>query len=138
MATTDLVTRHEFAEFGRAYDLPVLESLIGRSRVTMLHVCGKNLAFDLVADYPVDVLNWAAHTSGTSLTDARRMTATPLAAGLSLETLCGGTESEVQAEAHQAIAVAGRKGFILAPDCVIPGPSPDANLAAARRASEAV
>jgi uroporphyrinogen decarboxylase len=136
MATVDLMTRDEFKEFGIAYDLPVLESLKGKSRVTMLHVCKENLMFDLVADYPVDVINWAAHTSGTTLTDARQMTDTPLAGGLSLDTLLEGTEEDVLAEAQAAIAEAGRRGFILAPDCVIKGPSPDANLAAARRAVE--
>jgi uroporphyrinogen decarboxylase len=136
MATHDLMTTEEFQEFGVAYDLPVLESLRGKSRVTMLHVCRQNLMFDLVADYPVDVINWAARTSGTSLVDARQMTQKPLAGGLSLETLLNGTEDDVLAEARQAIVQAGRTGFILAPDCVIRGPSPDANLAAVRRAVE--
>ena len=136
MATTDLMTRQEFKEFGVTYDLPVIESLRGKSRVTMLHVCKQNLMFDLVADYPVDVINWAAHTSGTTLTDARRMTDKSLAGGLSLDTLLNGAEKDVLTEARNAIAEAGRRGFILAPDCVIRGPSPDANLAAARRAAE--
>lgn len=136
MATTDLMTRDEFKEFGVAYDLPVLESLAGKSRVTMLHVCGQNLIFDMVADYPVDVINWAARTSGTSLTDARRMTNKALAGGLSLEMLLNGTEGDVLTEAREAIAEASRRGFILAPDCVIKGPTSDANLAAARQAVE--
>ena len=136
MATTNLMTREEFKEFGVAYDLPVLESLIGKSRVTMLHVCKQNLMFDLTAQYPVDVINWAAFTSWTTLADARRMTDKPLAGGLSLETLLNATEKDVVAEARQAIAQVGRKGFILAPDCVIKGPTPDANLAAARQVAE--
>jgi hypothetical protein len=37
---------------------------------------------------------------------------------------------------RDAVAQAGRKGFILAPACVIKGPSPDANLMAARKAIE--
>jgi uroporphyrinogen decarboxylase len=135
MATLDLMTRDEFKEFGMAYDLPVLESLKGKSRLTMLHVCKENLMFDLVAGYPVDVINWAAHTSGTTLADARQMTDTPLAGGLSLDTLLEGTEEDVLAEARAAIAEAGPRGFMLAPDCVIKGPSPDANLAAACRAA---
>jgi uroporphyrinogen decarboxylase len=134
MATTDLMTREEFVEFGAAYDLPVLQSMAGRSRVTMLHVCRQNLMFDLVVDYPVHVINWAAGTSGTSLAEARRMTDKPLAGGLSLEMLLNGTENDVVAEVRSAIAEAGWRGFLLAPDCVVKGPSPDANLAAARRA----
>lgn len=136
MATTDLMTRHEFKEFGSAYDLPVLESLEGKSRVTMLHICRQNLMFDLIVDYPVDVINWDTCTSGTCLADARHMTDKPLAGGLSLDTLLNGTEQDVRAEARDAISEAGRKGFILAPDCVIKGPSPDANLAAARQVVE--
>ncbi len=136
MATTDLVTRHEYQEFGIPYDLDVLESFVDKSRVTMLHVCKQNLMFDLVADYPVDAINWAARTSGTTLADARRLTRKALASGLSLETLKSGTAQEVQAEVREAMIEAGPRGFILAPDCVIPGPAPDANLAAARRALE--
>ncbi len=134
MASTDLLTREEFAEFGVAYDLPVLASLAGKSWVTMLHVCRENLMFDLVADYPVHAINWAARTSGTTLRDARRLTDKPLAAGLSLQTLLNGSEEDVVSEVRSAVAEAGRTGLILAPDCVIRGPSPDANLAAARRA----
>jgi uroporphyrinogen decarboxylase len=138
MATTDLMTRQEYQEFAIPYDLDVLESFRAKSRITMLHVCKQNLMFDLVADYPVDVINWAAHSSGTSLSDARRLTNKALAAGLSLEVLERGREQEVQAEAWNAMEQAGSRGLILAPDCVIPGPSPDANLAAARRAVEVV
>ena len=136
MATTDLMTREEFVEFGLAYDLRVLEALLGKSRVTMLHVCKQSLMFDLVADYPVDVINWAARTSGMSLAEARRITDKPLAGGLSLDTLLSGTEEDVLVEVQSAIAEVGRRGFILAPDCVVKGSSPDANLAAARRAVE--
>lgn len=144
MASYRALTREEYEGFGVAYDLPVLESLAGKSRVTMLHVCEpplamrgegrQNLMFDLVADYPVDVINWADRGSGPSLAEARQITKKALAGGLSLETLLNGAEEDVMAEARDAIAQAGRTGFILAPACVIKGPSPDANLAAARRA----
>jgi len=136
MATADLMTPQEYEEFGKAYDLPVLDSLLGKSRVTMLHVCQQNLMFDLVADYPVDVINWATCDSGVTLDLARTMTDKPLAGGLSLEVLLNGTEQDVRNLVRDAIAQVGPRGFILAPDCVIKGPTPDANLAAARRAIE--
>jgi uroporphyrinogen decarboxylase len=136
MTNYDDLTRDEYEEFGAAYDLPVLESLAGKSQRTMLHLCQQNVMFDLAADYPVDVINWADRASGPSLAEARQMTKKALAGGLSLETLLNGTEEDVLAEACDAIAQAGRTGFILAPACVIKGPTPDANLAAARRAVE--
>ncbi|MBN1314778.1 MAG: hypothetical protein JXA42_04900 [Anaerolineales bacterium] len=134
MATYDVLTGEEYLEFGRPYDLKVLESIAGKSKITMMHVCKQNLMFDLVADYPVDVINWADRTSGTSLADARQLTGAAIAGGLSLDTLLHGTENEVIEEARGAFTQAGRTGFILAPGCVIKGPTPDANLAAARQA----
>jgi uroporphyrinogen decarboxylase len=138
MATHDLLTTDEFAEFGKAYDLPVLESLAGVSRVTMLHVCKQNLMFDLIADYPVDLINWAACSSGVTLAQARQLTDRPLAGGLCLDLLLNGTEQDVIGQVRDAIAEAGPRGFILAPDCVIKGPTPDANLSAVRRAVEEI
>ena len=136
MANYDMMTRDEFTEFGRAYDLRVLETLAGKSKVTMLHVCKQNLMFDLIADYPVDIINWADRDSGTTLAEARQMTKTTIAGGLSLDTLLNGSEEDVLAQARDAFEQAGRTGFILAPGCVIKGPSPDANLAVARQAVE--
>lgn len=69
-----------------------------------------------------------------SIQDWGQLTQTPLAGGLSLDTLLTGSPQEVLAEAREAIAQAGRTGFILAPACVIRGSSPEANLAAARQA----
>lgn len=136
MANYNVLTREEYLEFGRPYDLKVLEAIDGKSKITMLHVCKQNLMFDLIADYPVDVINWADRTSGTTLAEARRLTQTAIAGGLSIEVLHQGTEEQVLEEARDALAQAGRTGFILAPGCVVKGPTPDANLAAARRAVE--
>lgn len=136
LANYDLLTRQEYEEFGVPYDLQVLEALQGRSRITMLHVCKQNLMFDLIADYPVDVINWADRESGPSLAEARQLTGKTLAGGLSLDVLRHGTEEQVMAEVREAIAQAGPRGFILAPACVIRAGTPAANLAAARRAVE--
>jgi len=136
LASYDVLTRAEYTEFGRAYDLDVLASVETDAPVTLLHVCRENIMFDLVADYPVQIINWSDRAAGPGLAEARRLTKTALAGGLSLETLRHGSPEQVQAEVREAIAQAGREGFILAPACVIKGSSPDANLAAARRAVE--
>lgn len=136
LASTDRLNASEYEEFGVAYDRPILEWLRGKSRVTMLHVCGQNLMFELVADYPVDVINWADRDSGPSLAEARQITDKALAGGLSLQTLLNDGKEEVVAEVRDAIAQADERGLIIAPACVIRGPSPDANLQAARRALE--
>jgi len=92
----------------------VLEAIKGKSRVTMLHICKKNLMFDLMADYPVHAIQWADRETAPSLREARKMTTRCLAGGLSLETLLSGSEADVTAQVRDAVAQAGRKGFILA------------------------
>jgi uroporphyrinogen decarboxylase len=137
MATYAALTRAEYEEFGVAYDLPILEAVTGKARLTMLHVCSsRELMFDLMATYPVDIINWADRIAGPALAEARAQTGKALAGGLSTETLLNGTAEEVRAQAQDAVAQAGRRGFMLAPSCVVKGRSPDANLAAAREAVE--
>jgi len=138
MANYDDLTVEEYKEFGVAYDLPILESVVDKSRMTVLHVCRRNVMFDLMADYPVDVIHWADRAAVPSLAEARQMTDKTLSGGLSGETLLHGTEEEVIAEASDAIAQTGGRGFILAAGCVISTRTPEANLAAARRATEMV
>jgi uroporphyrinogen decarboxylase len=137
MANYDALTLEEYQEFGVAYDLPILESLVGKSRLTILHVCRQNVMFDLMAEYPVDVINWADRaTPGPSLAQARPLTDKALAGGLAVETLLNGTVEEVRLEVHDALAQTGRKGFILTPSCTINARSPEDNLRAARLAVE--
>jgi uroporphyrinogen decarboxylase len=137
LANYGALTRGEYEEFGVAYDLPVLESFVDEAWITMLHVCSEQeLMFDLVAAYPVDIINWADRDTGPSLAEARELTDKPLAGGLSVKTLLHGTEEDVLEEARDAIAQAGRTGFILAPACVYKGRTPERNLAAARQAVE--
>jgi uroporphyrinogen decarboxylase len=136
MTSYDALTPEEYRDFGVAYDLPILEAIRDRSRVTVLHVCRKNIMFDLMADYPVDVIHWADRAGPPSLAEARQKTAKALSGGLSTETLLNGTEEAVMAETRDAIEQTNGRGFILAAGCVINTRTPEANLLAARRASE--
>lgn len=136
MANYDALTRAEYEEFGVAYDLPILEALVGKSRLTILHVCRQKVMFDLMADYPVDVIHWDNHArGGPSLAEARQMTNKALSGGLAVRTLHQGTAEDVLAEAREAITQTSGTGFILAPTCTMSGRSPEANLRAVRQAA---
>jgi uroporphyrinogen decarboxylase len=103
----------------------------------MLHVCRQNVMFDLMADYPVDVIHWDDRTSyGPNVAEAQQRTDKGLSGGVSTKTLRHGTAADVLAEARDAIAQAGGTGLILAPTCTIDGYTPDANLSAMRQAVE--
>ncbi len=59
----DYMTDAEYNEFGRPYDLKVLEGA-AEAGFNMLHICRSNINFDLVSDYPVHCYNWETDEPG--------------------------------------------------------------------------
>lgn len=135
MANLDLLTRAEYEEFGCNYDLPVLEAIREKSQLTFLHVCRKNIMFDLLMSYPVDVLHWNNHAvEGPTLRQARQKINKGLSGGVAVETLVRGTPDDVISEVHSAISETNGTGLILTPTCTISGFTPKKNLRAFRSA----
>jgi uroporphyrinogen decarboxylase len=131
MVNYDSLTRAEYEQFGVAYDLPVLEAIRGKSRLTFFHLCRQNVMLDVVQDYPVDVFHWADRAAPSpSLAQARQITGKTLSGGVAVKTLFQGSVAEVQAEVTDALAQTGSRGFILTPGCTINARSPEANLQA--------
>jgi len=130
MATTDLLTREEYEEFGRPYDLRVLEAAGGG--LTFLHIHGVHVMFDLFTDYPVQIINWHARETEPGIADARARVATCLACGLDAwNTLAKAGPEQVAAEVRDAIAQTGGRGHIVTTGCVMPVDTPEANVRAA-------
>jgi uroporphyrinogen decarboxylase len=139
LAREGVLTREEYATFGKPYDLKVLAAVQGAA-FNLLHVCGPAVYFDLVADYPVHAINWASvNQRNPTIAEARHQIDKALIGGVDeAGALQHGTPEEVLAEAHAAIE-AGRGGrFLLAPGCGVAMDAPPANLQALRRSVEQV
>ena len=132
-ATMDYLSEEEYEEFGRPYDLQVLDAA-ALAEVRILHLHGANIMFDLVTDYPVDVVHWHDRQTPPTLAEARERFSGCLAGGLDQETLSRGTPEAVAAEVRDAVAQTGGAGLIIAAGCVAYVDSPAANLRAARQA----
>ena len=66
-----LLSEAEYRTFGRPYDLQILE--VARSSwLNVLHLHGLGVMFDMVADYPVQILNWHDRETGISLQEGQR------------------------------------------------------------------
>jgi uroporphyrinogen decarboxylase len=139
LARLGVLTAREYAEFGRPYDLQVLEAVQG-APFNLLHICGVRVHFDQVLDYPVHALNWATlGQDNPSLAQARERTSKALVGGLDEHgTLQHGSPADVLAEAQGTLARAGRAGVLLAPGCGLALDVPEANLRALRQAVEPV
>jgi uroporphyrinogen decarboxylase len=135
-ATYDLLTEEEYREFGRPYDLRILE-VVQDSWFNLLHLHGSNVMFDLVADYPVQAINWHDRETPPSLREAINRFPGLLVGGLrQWETMLRGTPDQVRSEVRTAIEETGGRRLVIGTGCVTPITSPLGNIRAAREAVE--
>jgi uroporphyrinogen decarboxylase len=126
----------EYCEFGEPYDRRILEHLDG-TWFNMLHIHSQDVMFDLLADYPVQAINWHDQETSPSLKEALKRTDKVLVGGLGrIETMMRGTPDDVRAKVADAVAQTGGRRFILGVGCVTMIVTPWGNIAAARQAIE--
>ena len=130
MATTDLLTREEYEEFGRPYDLQILEA--ATTGLSFLHIHGVHIMFDLFTDYPVHIVNWHARETAPGIAEARARVSACLACGIDAwNTLAKASPEAVAREVRDAIAQTQGRGHIVTTGCVMPVDTPEENIRAA-------
>lgn len=130
-ASFDQLTEEEYRQFGRPFDLHLLQSASGWW-LNMAHIHGENIMFDLITDYPVSILNWHDRQTAPSLLEAQSKFSGAVCGGLrQWETMVLGTPDQVTAEATDAIHATGNRRFIMGTGCVLPITTPWANIRAA-------
>ncbi len=131
MATSKYMSEEEFARFGEAYDLQVLEAIRAKSDFTLLHIHGLDIYFDRLARWPVQMLNWHDQRTPPTLRQARAKSKIALAGGIDeWGVLSSGSKDEVIAQVHRAIEETQGRGFMVAAGCVTPIDTPDENIRA--------
>lgn len=137
LARKDLLSEAEYETFGKPYDLQVLQAVQG-APFNMLHVCGPAVYFDLVADYPVHAINWAAvGQDNLTIGEALNRTGKAVIGGVDEDgVLQTGTPEAVERAAVEAIRASGGRRFLLSPGCGTSMQVPAANLHAMRRAAD--
>jgi uroporphyrinogen decarboxylase len=134
-ASLSVHSEAEYAEFGEPFDRQVLESVRGRSILTIVHCHGDRLMFDRLARLPGDVWNWHDRSTPPTLAQGQRLVAGAVLGGLDQwKTLRDGTPEAAEAEARDAVAQTGGIGLIVGPGCVLPEHTPDPNVAAVVKA----
>jgi uroporphyrinogen decarboxylase len=126
-----LMNRDEFATFGRAYDLEVLQSAEDLP-FNMLHVHSTDLMFDLVADYPVRLVNWHDRESGVSLREGLAQIKGAASGGIDQWTIHQESPEQMLAEARDAVEQTGGRRLVLGTGCVVMTTTPLRNLRALR------
>ncbi len=134
MACPAAATEEEYEAFGRPYDLRVLEAVAG-AEIVILHLHGEGAYFDLLTDYPVHAINWHDRRTSPSLREARSRTSLCLVGGIHEQAIADRSPQEIAAEVQDALVQTGGHGHVVAPGCVVPIDTPEANLAAAVQAA---
>jgi uroporphyrinogen decarboxylase len=123
-----------YAEFGEAHDRRILESVAGRSMLTIVHCHGDALMFDRLARLPGHAWNWDDRRTPPTLPEGRAKVRGAVIGGLDQwGTLRDGTPEAAEAavaQARDAIAQTDGTGLIIGPGCVLTMNTPDETVAA--------
>jgi uroporphyrinogen decarboxylase len=137
-ATYDRLTDAEYAEFGRPYDVRVLQAAEG-ALFNILHVCRSHNMLWKLMDYPAHAVNWAtADATNPQIGEVWQRGHRPVIGGVDhLDTLRHGTPEAVAAQVRDAVGQT-REGLLIGPGCSISPQTPEANLRAARTTVDAL
>jgi uroporphyrinogen decarboxylase len=131
-ASYELLSEQEYRELGIPFDLRLLGAA-GGLWLNVLHLHGSRVMFDLLAGYPVQVVNWHDRETRPTLREGQVQFPGAVLGGLrQWETMLRGTPDDVHREAQDAILQTGGYRFILGTGCVTPITAPWANLRAVR------
>ena len=131
LATTDALTVAEYRRFGVRFDLEVFKALVKKTRVNMLHLHGENVMFDLLAGYPVDMINWHDRLTVPSLKDALNKFKGAVVGGVEeRELIVKGAEAAVRGQVRDAIGQTGGRRLLVGPGCVVAIAAPERNIRA--------
>lgn len=128
-----LLSPAEYQLFGRPYDEQILAAA-GDLWLNMIHLHGKGVMFDMVADYEAAILNWHDQEAGISLASGLNQFGGAVSGGIARETVHLATPEAVTAEAKEALKQTAGQRFLLGTGCVIMTNSPLANIRAVRQA----
>jgi len=135
-ATYDLLSEAEYREFGRPYDLRILEAAQGLW-LNLVHLHGEHVMFDLVSHYPVQIINWHDRETPPSLSEALPRFPGALVGGLHrTATVLRGTPEAIRAEIQSALDATHSRRLVIGTGCVMWITTPVGNIRAAREAVE--
>jgi uroporphyrinogen decarboxylase len=127
-ASSQVMTEDEYKEFGVPYDVRVLQAVRDEGKINLIHVHGDDVFWDLAATYPVDMINWHDRTTFPNLSQAKARFNGVLVGGIERTEISTGAPELARSQASDAIQQTGGRRHVVAPSCVIPTNTPEANV----------
>lgn len=127
LSSYDIMTEEEYEEFGKPYDMKVL-SAAKEGWFNVLHMHGLNVMFDMLKEYPVQVLNWHVWETEPEIGEARKRTGKCIMGGINRYSVTKKDRDALDDQIGGAIRQSKGKGHILTPGCVIRYPLDEETL----------
>jgi len=127
-AASGAMSRNEFIDFGKRFDTRLFD-VVNSASLNILHIHGSNVYFDLMLDYPCNILNWHDRDTSPNLHNAQQQTNKKLCGGLSrINSMVKGDTLTIQNEIEDAFNQIGSRKFLLGTGCVLPVITPYGNI----------
>ncbi len=127
-----LLSPVEYQVFGRPFDEEILSSA-SDLWFNMVHIHGEeDIMFDLVADYPVQCVNWHDRDTGFSLSQGLEQFSGAVSGGISRWSLLQESPEQALVEADKTMKDTGGQRLLLGVGCVIMTNTPTRNIRALR------
>lgn len=137
-ALYEIMSPAEYQTFGRPFDEEILTSA-SDLWLNMVHIHGEEgIMFDLVADYPVQMLNWHDRDTGFRLSEGLDQASGAVCGGVSRWSLLQDSPEDALSEAKEAVDQTGGLRLMLGVGCVIMTNTPTRNIRALRELAEEV
>jgi len=126
-----LLSQDEYEKWGRPYDHQILNA-VQDCWLNMVHLHSTDVMFDLVAEYPVQLLNWHDRETGIQLADGLPQIKGAASGGIDHWTLHQESPENTRAEAKDAIEQTNGRRLLLGTSCVAMTTTPLRNIRALR------
>jgi uroporphyrinogen decarboxylase len=131
-ARYEIMSPAEYQTFGQPFDEQIL-SAVSDLWLNMVHIHGENdIIFDLVADYPVQLVNWHDRDTGFPLIHGLDQVSGAVSGGVSRWSLLQDSPLQALEEAAEAVELTGGQRLLLGVGCVIMTNTPLRNIRALR------
>jgi len=127
LSTFDSLTEEQYNVYGVPYDKKAL-SYAKDGWLNALHIHGNNIMFDLLKDYPVQVINWHVWETEPTIKEARKLTSKCLMGGIKRYNITNMDRGALHEDIRKSIEESQKIGHILTPGCVIRYPIDEETL----------
>jgi uroporphyrinogen decarboxylase len=134
-AQAGLLTLNEYKTFGLPFDRTTLGPASGLW-CNLLHLHGAEIYFELILEFPLQIVNWHDRETSPSLAEAQKVFPGTVCGGLGRDTLVYREQAEVRRETQDALEQTRGRRFILSTGCVVPIIASHGNILAARKCAE--